>query len=177
MKKPVKYNWFALFSMTFLALAIFFVVMTGWHAGRMNDLREPDSAMAGQASSPDWEKSPVGMGDFTSDGRAGVRSGKPGTEDLKPANPDSLAILADASAEYWRDLLDTERDTGVDTTRAFTGNIGDRPGKKLNSDGGKGADPGVAAGSKGKEGDKLVSLRGTRQVRVEEMTDDQAVSH
>jgi hypothetical protein len=177
MKQPIKYNWFFLFILTFLAVAVFFVAMTGWRIGRTNDSPGRDSAMAGQAMAPDREKSPVGTGDFTSDGPAGVRSGKPGTEELKPADPDSLAVLADACAEYWSDLSGAERDAGYDTTRPFAGIHVHRPGEKLTSYGGEESDSSTAAGSKGKEGYKLVPSPGKYRVRVAEMTDDRAGSH
>jgi hypothetical protein len=174
MKKPVKYNWLALFSLTSLALAVFFVAMTGWRVGGTNDSPGPDSAMAGQAITSDREKSPVGTGNFIADIPVGVRAGKPGNENIKPADLDSQA---DACAEYRRDLPDAERDAGYDTTRPFAGIHWDRAGQKLTSTGGKESGSSIEAGSKGKGGDKLVSSPGKYRVRGDEMTDYQAVSH
>jgi hypothetical protein len=48
-KKPLKYNWYALFLLTFLVMAIFFVALTGWRVGRPDNESGPDSAMAGSA--------------------------------------------------------------------------------------------------------------------------------
>ena len=177
MNKPLKYNWFALFSLAFLAMAIFFAAMTDWHVGRSNDSPGLDSAMAGQAEAPDRNESPVGTGNFTADDPAGVRAGKPRPENIKPAGRDSLSILMEANADYWRDLSDADRNAGNDTARPSACNKEDRPGKKPISDGKKETETGIAAGSKGKGGDKLVSSPGKYQVRVNKTTDDQAVLH
>jgi hypothetical protein len=177
MKKPLKYNWYALFSLTFLIMATFFVALTGWRFGSPNHESGPDSAMAGEAAAPDREMSPAGTGDFTADGRARVRADKPEAEELKQSDLDSLSVLVADYDDYWRELSNAEWGVGSDSDRASGGNNADRPEQKPAPDGRKETGPSIAIGSAGKNDDSPARSPGGYQARLDDMTDDQTVPH
>ncbi len=90
MKRPLKYNWFALFFMTSLVVAIFFVAMTGWRIDGSNDASASDVATAGWAATPlpasVWTAVDVpGTPD-------GIHAARSGIEKLKALERDGLPL-------------------------------------------------------------------------------------
>jgi hypothetical protein len=95
MKQPLKYNWFALFFLTILVIAVFFTAMTGWHFGSMNGAAASDAATADRAMAPFSVASTIRPAGDAPKAAAAILAARSGMKELKAVDKDGLPLPDD----------------------------------------------------------------------------------